>query len=57
MTEGDNAGLFEAEGKSILRFWMCSLQLRFQRGPPNSKEIKFISEKCPEIVFPPSSFL
>lgn len=43
MTESDNAALFEAEGKSILQFWMCSLQLRFQRRPPNSKEIKFIS--------------
>lgn len=43
MTESDNADLFEAEGKSILQFWMCSLQLHFQRRPPNSKEIKFIS--------------
>lgn len=34
-------------------FWMCSLQLLFQRRPPNSKEIKFIFEKCPEIVFFP----
>ncbi len=33
--------LFEAKSKSILRFWMCSLQ--FSKKTSNSKEIKFIS--------------
>ena len=36
-------------------FWMCSLQLHFQRRPPKSKEIKFIFEKCPEFFLFSSS--
>lgn len=58
MTESDNADLFEAGGKSILRFLNVFITICcFKEDLQIAKKLNLSSGKCPKTVPPPPPFI